>query len=111
MNSTASHSRREPEAILRELSGVIEGSQSALLASKPQELELLICLQRTLCEELEASLRTYASCIPPGVHSKLAPTPLVRSALKAREQNRLFSALLRRVRHNLDVIRNTLIGP
>lgn len=110
MNSTASHDCREPEAILRELSGVIVESQSALLASKPQELEHCVARQRTLCEELEFSLREYESAISPGAHPQAAPTHFVLTALKAREQSRLFSALLRRLRHNLEIMRNSLMG-
>ena len=110
MNSTASPDCREPEAILRELSGVIVESQSALFASKPQELEHCIARQRTLCEELESSLQGYESAIEAGGHPKAAPTRLVLTALKAREQSRLFSALLRRMRHNLEIMRNSSMG-
>jgi len=110
MNSTVLRDCREPEAILRELSEVIEKSQSALLGNNPQELDNCISRQRTLCEELEFSLREYASAVSLGVDPKTAPSHLVLNAMKAREQNRLFSALLRRMRHNLEIMRNSLMG-
>ncbi len=111
MNSTVSHDSERPESILQELKGSIADSQSALLEGDPQELENCILRQRGLCEKLECWLREQAGEIAAGVHANSAPTQVVVSAMEAREQNRLFSALLRRMRHNLEVMRNIWSGP
>src|SRR6476646_3122282 len=108
MNSTVLHERKMPEAILQELKGVIAESQSALLEGHPEELENCIARQRALCEELESWLRTHGRA---SIHATTARTELVVSAMQAREHNRLFSALLRRMRHNLEVMRNVFLGP
>lgn len=111
MNSTVSHESRRPEAILQELKGVIAESQSALLKGHPEELENCIVRQKRHCKELEFWLREYGARVADAVLVKSEPTQLVVTAMEAREQNRLFSALLRRMRHNLEVMRNILSGP
>jgi hypothetical protein len=111
MNSTVSHESRRPEATLQELKGVIAESQSALLEGHPEELENCILRQKAHCKELEFWLREYGTTVAGDVEANSAPTRLVVTAMEAREQNRLFSALLRRMRHNLEVMRNILSGP
>jgi hypothetical protein len=111
MNSTVSHESRRPEAILQDLTGVIAESQSALLKGHPEELENCILRQKGHCKELELWLREYGTTVARNVDVNSASNRMVVTAMEAREQNRLFSALLRRMRHNLEVMRNILSGP
>ncbi len=108
MNSTVSPEYQGFQEMLEELSSVIAKSQSALLDGKLRELEGCVRRQRTLCEQLESRLRRYSArqnlpCDRDCAH-------IAVTAMHAREQNRVFSAVLRRMRRNLEVVRNALAG-
>ena len=108
MNSTVSPDCQGLQSILAELNGVIANSQSALLASKLQQLESCVRQQRSLCERLESALRKYSRSHPYACDPECMRIAV--SALEAREQNRVLSAVLRRMRRNLEVMRNALAG-
>ena len=106
MKSTASPDTSSVQSLLEDLQSVIAGSQVALLAGRVQELESCVARQRELCHQLESTLQALSST---SNHSGATPG-LVETALSARDQNRVFSAVLRRMRQNLEIMRNSLAG-
>ena len=89
------------EPILAEMSRIIAGAQSALLDGRMADLEQCIMRERELCREFQLALPADDLAV-----AQVAIDTRRQAAERAREQNRVFSAVLRRMRRNLEVLRN-----
>ena len=109
MNSTALPDPQNAARILQDVTGAIAASQAALIKGSLQELENCIERQRGLCRKLQFVLRTNSGAST-GENDGPKRRELKAVALQARDQNRVFSAVLRRVRRNLEIMRNISAG-
>jgi hypothetical protein len=95
-------------ALLHDLSGAIADTQAALLSGNLYALDSCIFRQRQLCSTLRSSLWRHTSG---DLFPSLTPfcnPPLLASVIQVRKQNRVLSAVLRRMQRNLQVMSHTL---
>jgi hypothetical protein len=105
----SNESKTEPDvtravsAILEDMAEITAAAQTALLKGELEILQHSLKLQLALSQELEARLRDEPS-----------PTEsqeIINAALRARSDNRVFMAILRKLRRNLEVLRNARRAP
>jgi hypothetical protein len=78
----------------------IAAARNALLNGRLKDLEASLLQQRTLCGELQACLMGQ------GANFRENSTTEVTLAKRVRNQSRMFEALLRMMRANLEALRN-----
>lgn len=100
-NHPPAGSGREIGAVLEEMGEIVGAAQSALLDGRLETLRTSMQRQQELCSELSAILRSPAAAPfrEPGVASV---------AGNLSRNNRVFAAVLRRMRANLEILRNRL---
>jgi hypothetical protein len=98
------------QVLVEELACTIATGQAALFAGRFGELESCARRLQALCQSVEA-LETENNGKMSGPSGKISADPkVVATAEIAREQNRLFAALLRRMQRHLGTLRSVLSG-
>jgi hypothetical protein len=98
--------KEDPQILVEEMACMIAEAQAALFAGRYQDVEVCAGRLRKLCEHLKSSS-------PGGPDRKWVSgdAALLTIARRVQHENKVFSAVLRRVRHHLDALRNVLNGP
>lgn len=116
MNSTASpdhhigssvptqSSGENPRTLIEEIATAIAEAQAALIAGRIEDLETSVIQQQELCAALKTLQDNKFS------FDRSDPRELVATARRARQQNLLFAAVVRRMNRHLDTLRNLLNG-
>ena len=94
---------KDVQILFEELSCLLALAQAALLAGRRGELEDCVRKQREVCAVIEVAQRN----MDPGS----SDGHLVAMVERARKQNLIFAAVLRRMRRHLEALRNLLAGP
>jgi hypothetical protein len=95
-------------ALLQDLGGAIADTQSALLSGNLYALDSCIFRQRQLCSALRSFFLKHTSGDLFPSPTLFCNPPLYASVIQVRKQNRVLSAVLRRMQRNLQVMSNTL---
>jgi len=97
-------SRHDTSTLIEEIAIAIAEAQAALFAGRIQDLETSICHQQELCAALKTLQDNGFS-----FHNS-NPRELVTTAMRVRQQNLLFGAIMRRMSRHLNILRNLLNG-
>lgn len=96
----------QADILIEELACAIANAQAALLAGRFEDLEHCTSRMQSLCASLKFTQQdlTEQSSGRTGIR-------IVADARRVQQQNRVFAAVLRRMRRHLEALRNLLNGP
>jgi len=93
--------------LVREIHRSLSQSQNALLGGDLEEFARCTARQKELGGELQ---QLIPANLHPGRHNLALTSELISAAQSARNEGRLFGAVLRRMRRNLEILSATLQG-